>query len=498
MSIDPVKFIPIKAIDTDDFGIGGKGAVGTGLPNLSGKAGAFAKMLQGVLKSGGADGLDLTAQATLGGEFLSVMQGQDMAKLAQTSEMNMLMDALDGTSDKAASGGMDFMKLMGGLGVNTRSLDMMGLMGSALPMGLDTQQMTRVMDALKQAGANPPLAGSGFGALADASGALDFLNQAANATDKTAAGASAQTQPAGGIAGPSQPEVTAPDQLPDVAAPEGPEAPEGVAEPQDVPAPKAPSVPLPGGPADATLQRMLRSGALDAPSASLSAARSAMARKAYGGNPASDPFGMLSARFESGGDPGAVGFDRVGGTSYGIYQISSRAGTFDSFLSFLDKKAPDMAERLRAAGSADTGSKTGPMPAAWKTLAHEQSGRFSSLQHEFIRETHFQPALAKVAEMTGIDLTGRNQAIAQMLWSTAVQHGASGSARIFAKALEAVGSADSPGFEKDLVKAVYENRSRQFGSSSEHVQDAVSDRFRDEMRDVMSLLGGASILDSDA
>ncbi|MDY7001705.1 MAG: hypothetical protein SVS15_07990, partial [Thermodesulfobacteriota bacterium] len=53
--------------------------------------------------------------------------------------------------------------------------------------------------------------------------------------------------------------------------------------------------------------------------------------------------GFLSARFESQGDPGAVSHDRVGGTSYGTYQISSKAGTFESFLSYLKDKAPEWA-----------------------------------------------------------------------------------------------------------------------------------------------------------
>ena len=47
--------------------------------------------------------------------------------------------------------------------------------------------------------------------------------------------------------------------------------------------------------------------------------------------------GKLAAQFESGSDGiAAVGYDKHGGTSYGKYQIASRVGSMDNFLSFLD------------------------------------------------------------------------------------------------------------------------------------------------------------------
>ncbi|BBD10065.1 hypothetical protein [Desulfovibrio ferrophilus] len=454
MSINPIKFIPIKPMEFSREGFGGQGAVGTGLPDLSGKAGAFAKMLQSALKTGGVEALDLAAQLSMGGQFMSLMQGGDASKLAETGEMNQLLDALSNTSDKPG-GGMDFTKLMGGIGGNNRSLDLMGLVGSAIP-GVD---MSKVAEALKTNASQQELAPQ------------TAMNGVVPEADELAGMSEVAANPAR-----NEPSLFSMD------------APSAV---------QKPAMGIPIKPMDASVQAMINAPEAR-PSASLRAARTAMAHKAYGAAPASDPFGVLSARFESGGNPGSVGYDRVGGTSYGMYQVSSRAGTFDRFLNFLDAKAPEMASRLRAAGQADTGSKTGPMPSAWKTLAHDEGPRFSNLQHEFIRETHFQPALKKVAELTGVDLTGRHQAIAQVLWSTAVQHGATGSAKIFAKALDAVGNIDGPGFEKELIKAVYDNRSRQFGSSSERVQGAVSSRFKNELRDVMSLLEGSSILDSNA
>lgn len=471
MSIGPINFLPIKPLEAISGGLGidDRGAVSTGLPDLSGKAGAFAKMLQSALKTGGVDALDLTAQLSMGGQFMSLMEGSDATKLAETSDMNQLLDALSNSSGKDGDG-LDFSELLGGAnggGGDKRALDLMGLVGSAIPSGMS-------------GGLSGGLSGMDLSRIAQA------LEAAARQREAEPQSALAGALPGnGGLPGMTKagPEV-APNET-------------SLFSLEDTSAVQKPALSIPVKPMDASVQAMINAPEAD-PSSTLKAARTAMARKAYGSNPASDPFGALSARFESGGDPASVGYDRVGGTSYGIYQLSSRAGTFDDFLQFLDSKAPDMATRLRAAGRADTGSKIGPMPAAWKTLAHDENQRFSALQHEFIRETHFQPALKKVTELTGVDLTGRNKAIAQALWSTAVQHGATGSARIFAKALEAVGDADGLGGDKKLLKAVYDTRSRQFGSSSAHVRGAVHNRFASELKDVMSILEGSSLLDSNA
>ena len=206
--------------------------------------------------------------------------------------------------------------------------------------------------------------------------------------------------------------------------------------------------------------------------------------------------GFLSARFESRNDPGAISHDRVGGTSYGVYQLSSKAGTFETFLSYLKDKAPQWAERLGGAGPANTGGTTGAVPLEWKKIAAENPARFSGLQRDFIRSAYFSPAAKWVAELTGIDVAGRAPALAEVLWSTAVQHGAKGSANIFQRAVQAAGSANSPDFDRTLIQEVYKNRAKQFPSSSSRVREAVRNRLGEEMRSALDLLDGASSLDT--
>ncbi len=200
----------------------------------------------------------------------------------------------------------------------------------------------------------------------------------------------------------------------------------------------------------------------------------------------SGALGSLAARFESGNDgAAAIGYDRHGGTSYGKFQLSSRAGTMDSFISFLHKEAPDWAKRLTSAGPANTGGRSGGMPKAWKEIAAENPARFEELQTRFVHNNHFQPAVLEVGKRTGLDFNAMSPATREVLWSTAVQHGVSGAARLFTRAVnqlsdEGMAASTGEAFEKALITKVYALRSGQFGSSEARVQNAVQNRLVEE------------------
>lgn len=203
-------------------------------------------------------------------------------------------------------------------------------------------------------------------------------------------------------------------------------------------------------------------------------------------NSSSGALGSLAARFESGGDGvAAIGYDRHGGTSYGKFQLSSRAGTMDSFVSFLQKEAPAWAKRLSSAGPANTGGRSGSMPKVWKELAAENPAMFEELQTRFVHNNHFQPAVAELGKRTGLDFNDMSPAMREVLWSTAVQHGVNGAARLFTRAVkqlgeEGVDATKGDAFEKALITKVYALRSGQFGSSEARVQNAVMNRLVEE------------------
>lgn len=200
--------------------------------------------------------------------------------------------------------------------------------------------------------------------------------------------------------------------------------------------------------------------------------------------------GDISAAFESGTQGvGAIGHDRNGGTSYGTYQIASKPGTMKEFIDFLRDREPRWAQALKTAGPADTGSTRGRMPAAWQSIAAQDPDRFGQLQREFIEATHYQPARDKIFSKTGIDIDTMPAAAREALWSTAVQHGPAGAARIFNRAISAIGSnPSSPRFAKHLIDTVYESRTTQFGSSTPQVQASVRDRMQAEKGLVLAML----------
>ncbi|THB64062.1 MAG: hypothetical protein D6E12_15655 [Desulfovibrio sp.] len=203
-----------------------------------------------------------------------------------------------------------------------------------------------------------------------------------------------------------------------------------------------------------------------------------------------NPVGRLSAMFESGTSGGieAIGYDRRGGTSYGKYQISSRMGTMGQFLTFLDQEAPEIADRLRGAGAANTGGRGGAMPDVWRTIAREDPQRFEDLQDEFIFNSFYVPALESVQQQTSIQMSERSPVLMEVLWSTSVQHGITGATRIFNRAAELAGTAEDHEFDKRLIEEVYRVRRANFDSSSTSIRQAVKARLNREEGMALSML----------
>jgi hypothetical protein len=164
--------------------------------------------------------------------------------------------------------------------------------------------------------------------------------------------------------------------------------------------------------------------------------------------------GALSERFESGGrGPGAVSSGRgdPGGVSYGIWQLSSRAGTAAAFAA---------AEGARWRGDFAGAAPGSPaFSAAWMRIAEREPEAFAEAQHHFILRTHYAPAVARLRQRTGLDLDTRHAAVRDAAWSVAVQHG--GAVEVLAAGVaRADGSHDraAAGYDRALVEAIYAER----------------------------------------
>ena len=215
--------------------------------------------------------------------------------------------------------------------------------------------------------------------------------------------------------------------------------------------------------------------------------------------------GQLAAQFESGSKGiAAIGYDRHGGTSYGKYQLSSRAGTMKKFLEYCKTEAPDIAGQLeKSGGSLNPGGRRGKMPSAWMAIAEKQPERFEALQDKFIKTSHFEPAMRAIAEKTGINREDMPFALQEVVFSTAVQHGVEGAGRIVSRAMGQVGEerlnpdiTDPEALAKaheTLIRKIYDNRSGQFRSSTQQVQANVKNRLRQEMSLAISMLRKESV-----
>ncbi len=199
--------------------------------------------------------------------------------------------------------------------------------------------------------------------------------------------------------------------------------------------------------------------------------------------------GKLSQQFESGKQGiSAIGYDRVGGTSYGKYQIASRVGSMDNFLNFLDTNAPDISEKLRAAGPSNTGSRQGAMPDVWRQIAADEPQRFEALQEKFIYDSHYKPAVTALRQRSDLNGDEFSPAMQEVLFSTAVQHGPTGAARIFSNAAALSGSKGEADFDSRLIDNIYSIRSEQFGASTTAVQASARNRMQQEKNLALAML----------
>lgn len=197
--------------------------------------------------------------------------------------------------------------------------------------------------------------------------------------------------------------------------------------------------------------------------------------------------GTLSQKYESNGNPGAVspGSGDPGGVSYGAYQMTSKGGgTVSKFLKS-SAAAPWSAEFANLVpGSPEFTEK-------WKSIAARDSEKFLEAQHEYIKQTHYDPFVEKIKGL-GLDVNERSWALQDVVWSTSVQHGPNNI--VVANALK--GKDPSQMSDEEIIKAIYAERGRKnaegtmvwFPNCSIDVQKSVANRFTKELGDALIML----------
>lgn len=201
------------------------------------------------------------------------------------------------------------------------------------------------------------------------------------------------------------------------------------------------------------------------------------------------PLGSLSEKYESGNrGPATVstGVGDPGGVSYGTYQLASKIGRADEFVK---KHYPDEFKGLKGG--------TQEFTKRWKELAEKDTDGLRKKEHQFIRETHYDPQVAKLAKDLTLDVTKRSAAFRDVVWSTAVQHGPNTDVIVVAaKGLLTEGRKIDEVSDEALIKAVYAERGRKtddgklarFKGVSESWIPALTKRFEGEQKDALAML----------
>jgi len=211
----------------------------------------------------------------------------------------------------------------------------------------------------------------------------------------------------------------------------------------------------------------------------------------------SPELGSLSARYESRGNPATIGWDSTGGWSYGTYQLAANRGVMNEFHQWLRVNHRELESQLNEAGGPSAArAGTDTYKAAWAQVMGTAEG--AEAQHQYAVVKYFTPASNSIKTNTGLNVNLRSKTVQDVVWSTAIQHGAGGAKNIFKRAL---GSLNYPPNEITstqptdgaLIRAVYgerraNNGSKYFGSSTASVRSSVVNRFYNEEADAIRSL----------
>ena len=200
--------------------------------------------------------------------------------------------------------------------------------------------------------------------------------------------------------------------------------------------------------------------------------------------------GVLSARYESAAaGEDAIGWDPAGEASYGSYQVATKVGTMLAFLNFCRDNAEYEAinDALRPL-IADMTSKRGKFAAKWREIADPtDTGKglenmLREAEHEFILETHYKPALAKLpAAAQAIILD--SPTLQQVLWSTCVQHRPPTVQFLFSAACRPNRS------NVDIIRDIYDGRKQRLGGLPAKMKaNIINNRYIPECNRALELL----------
>jgi hypothetical protein len=205
--------------------------------------------------------------------------------------------------------------------------------------------------------------------------------------------------------------------------------------------------------------------------------------------------GWLAAKGESGAKGSSAispGTGDLGGRSYGTFQISSAPGKGDA-----ESNVEMFVGRYYAKDFGNKEVNSLPFMETWLRLSlDEDPAAFRKNEEEFIRANNVNPMLSQLEKRVGLDLKDRSDALCEVLWAVAVQHGAGRGAQVVERAMNGKDVNDLK--DRDIISTIYKERLRKdgdgrlvyfsSGETSDQTRARVERRFAGEQADALAAL----------
>lgn len=173
-----------------------------------------------------------------------------------------------------------------------------------------------------------------------------------------------------------------------------------------------------------------------------------------------------------------------GGKSYGMYQLSSSAGTVDVFLNYLstNPEGKDFYDELSNAKIADGDKYSTKFDEVWKHISTNHLNEFLELQHKFIKIKYYDASAVLLKDKYNFDISVKSLALKEVLWSTAVQYGVKGNGTTTIGAIDMFYEAGLNRDEADLITRIYDLKTQHAKSIN---SDVLKKRASSEKNDIL-------------
>lgn len=200
--------------------------------------------------------------------------------------------------------------------------------------------------------------------------------------------------------------------------------------------------------------------------------------------------GKLSAVYESNDDPGCIssGYMDPGGKSYGMYQLSSNAGTLQEYVDWLCDNGYWFGPQLRQYELTSDG-----FDGAWSWLANSANrDDFAASQHAYIKAKFYDKAIAILRD-NYFNIENHAEVMKDVVWSRAVQYGPANILDMFNEACTSMGYPnlsyiDDSKFDYDLIVAIYLKVCSSWEWNHSSLRESLNNRFKSECYDALARL----------